>query len=91
MKGRESPRKDGVEELAEQVGEVEQRGHSSRWVPFFGGEGQDEYSFNQYSIVRGLPWLGLDPGAAWDLQHLSRSALAQRSGRKKKTGSDAIT
>lgn len=38
MKGRESPRKDGLEELAEQIGEAEQQGHSSRWVPFFGRE-----------------------------------------------------
>lgn len=57
MKGRESPRKDGLEELAEQVGEAEQRGHSSRRVPFFGGEGQDEYAI---SIVLSEVFLGLD-------------------------------
>lgn len=36
--GEGEPQERWLEELAERIGEADQPGHSSRWVPFFGRE-----------------------------------------------------
>lgn len=79
MKGRESPRKDGWKNYLSKLEKQSNKDTQAGGSPSLEDRRKADERAISIVLSRGLPWLpaGLDPGAAWDPQRLSRSAMPE--------------